>query len=151
MSRQRAREERGATAVEFALLMTPLLMLVFGIMQYGLYFWAKQGGADAGRQAARLAAVGNPASCSAFEDAVKASLGDISTSPSTATVKRTYTKGPGNSASGVEIGDNVTVEVRFQSADLHLPFVPFVDGGWVDDTAKARVDYVPSLTVGNCS
>lgn len=150
MSRRRAREESGASAVEFALVMMPLLVLVFGIMQYGLYFWAMQGGADAGRQAARLAAVGNPASCTAFKDAVKANLGAISTSPSTATVTRTYSKGPGNTASGVEIGDNATVKVRFQSADLNLPFVPFIDGGWVDDTAKARVDYVPDSTVGNC-
>lgn len=151
MARGRSREDDGSSAVEFALVMTPLLVIVFGIMQYGFYFWAMQGGADAGRQAARLAAVGNPTSCSAFKDAVKASLADLSTSPATTTVKRTYSKGPGNTASGVEIGDNVTVEVRFQSADLQLPFVPFIDGGWVADTAKARVDYVPNLTVGNCS
>jgi len=149
MARGGTRED-GSSAVEFAFVMTPLLMIVFGIMQYGLYFWAMQGGADAGRQAARLAAVGNPASCSAFADAVKASLSDLSASPATTTVTRDYSKGPGNSASGVEIGDNVTVNVRFQSADLNLPFLPFVDGGWVDDTAKARVDYVPTSTVGDC-
>ena len=57
-----AREDDGSSAVEFALVMTPLLMIIFGIMQYGFYFWAMQGGADAGRQAARLAAVGNPTS-----------------------------------------------------------------------------------------
>jgi Flp pilus assembly protein TadG len=151
MARGGTRDEHGSSAVEFALVMTPLLMIVFGIMQYGLYFWAMQGGADAGRQAARLASVGNPASCSAFASAVKSSLNDISTSPSTATVTRNYSKGPGNSASGVEIGDNVTVKVRFKSADLNLPFVPFIDGGWVNNTAKARVDYVPSSTVGNCT
>ena len=150
MARGRAREDNGSSAVEFALVMTPLLMIIFGIMQYGFYFWAMQGGADAGRHAARLAAVGNPASCTAFVDAVKTTLSDISTSPSTTTVTRDYSKGPGNTASGVEIGDNVTVTVRFQSADLNLPFVPFVDDGWVDDTAKARVDYVPSSTVGDC-
>jgi Flp pilus assembly protein TadG len=151
MSRRRARDDRGSSAVEFALVMTPLLMIVFGIIQYGLYFWAMQGGADAGRQAARLAAVGNPASCDAFAAAVKTGLDNISTSASTATVTRTYSKSSGNTASGVEIGDSVTVRVRFQSADMHLPFVPFIDGGWVEDTAKARVDYVPVPTIGNCS
>jgi Flp pilus assembly protein TadG len=147
----RARDERGAAAVEFAFVMTPLLMIVFGIIQYAFYFWAMQGGADVARQAARLGAVGNPAACTAFKDGVRASLGAVATSPSTATVTRTYGKGPGNSAATVEIGDNVTVTVRFKSADFHLPFVPFIDDGWVDNTAKARVDYVPESTIGACS
>ena len=42
----RSRSEDGASAVEFALVMVPLLTLVFGILQYGLYFWSMQGGAD---------------------------------------------------------------------------------------------------------
>ena len=56
--RARARAgEHGAVAVEFALVLPFLLVIVFGSIQYGFYFWADQGGSDAARKAARLAAV----------------------------------------------------------------------------------------------
>lgn len=41
------RHERGASAVEFTLVSSLLFTLVFGIVQYGMYFWQLQGGAAA--------------------------------------------------------------------------------------------------------
>ena len=40
----RSREQRGASAVEFALVVTPLLILFFGMVQYGMYFYSAQVG-----------------------------------------------------------------------------------------------------------
>ena len=71
----RSRRDDGASAVEFALVMVPLLTLFFGILQYGLYFWSMQGGADAARRAARTAAVGTTAGCTDFRRQVAGSLG----------------------------------------------------------------------------
>ncbi|MBO9520184.1 MAG: pilus assembly protein [Nocardioidaceae bacterium] len=121
--------------------MLPVLMLVFGLIQYGLYFWAMQGGSDIARSAARLAAVGKPADCAAFRADIRSQVNDLTGSGSTATVTRSYvrTKPP-----AVSIGDTVTVQVSFKSVDLHFPFVPFIKDGTVTAKAKARVDFVPA-------
>lgn len=134
------RGERGAAAVEFALLLPLLLLLVFGIVQYGLYFWAVQGGSDIARSAARRAAVGDPATCATFQTAVRRDIDSLTGTGAGATVRRTY---PTASASGVQVGDTVTVEVSFDSFDLQLPFLPFVDDGRVTTTVETRVDFVP--------
>ena len=57
--RKRRGDEGRAAAVEFALVMPILLILVFGIVQYGFYFYAMQAGSSAVGDAARRVAVGN--------------------------------------------------------------------------------------------
>jgi Flp pilus assembly protein TadG len=131
----------GATAVEFALVMIPLVVLIFGLVQYGLYFWAMQGGSDVARSAARTASVGNPADCATFKAGIKGQLDRFSGSGATATITRSYTK---QSPSEVQVGDTVTVTVAFKSVDLHFPFIPFIHDGMVTSTAESRVDFVPS-------
>ena len=136
------RNERGASAVEFALVMPILLVLVFGLIQYGLYFWALQGGADAARTGARLSAVGKPSTCTAFRTEVGNQVSNFS--QGTPTITRSYSNAEGNTAAAVEIGDRVQVTVTFNSIDLNLPFVPFINDGRVSETVEARVDYTPS-------
>lgn len=56
----------GATAVEFALLMPILFMLVFGILDYGMLFYDMIGLRQGAREAARQAVVQRPdAACTA--------------------------------------------------------------------------------------
>ena len=57
LRRGSARED-GAAAVEFALIVGLLAMLVFGMMEYGLAFWQMQSLRAATREGARVAAVG---------------------------------------------------------------------------------------------
>lgn len=144
-ARRRSAGERGAAAVEFALIVPILLLLAFGTIQYSFYFFAKQGGADIARHAARLSAVGNPATCSGFQTAVRQRVTEFSgaADPQAAVVSRSYAKGPGNSASTTEVGDIVTVTVQFTSHDMDIPMIPFIEDGLVRETAEARVDYVP--------
>jgi Flp pilus assembly protein TadG len=52
-----ARED-GAAAVEFALLAPLLVLLLFGLIEYGVAFWQVQNLRAATREAARVAAVG---------------------------------------------------------------------------------------------
>jgi Flp pilus assembly protein TadG len=52
------RDERGAAAVELALVLPVLLMLLFGIVEVGRGYEAKIALADAARAGARAAAVG---------------------------------------------------------------------------------------------
>ncbi|MFL6174395.1 MAG: TadE/TadG family type IV pilus assembly protein [Marmoricola sp.] len=140
-ARPRRGDESGATAVEFALVMIPLLVLVFGLVQYSLYFWAMQGGSDIARNAARTASVGNPADCATFRSGVAAQIDKLASSGSAATIKRSYTQ---QSPSEVQVGDTVTVSVQFRSVDLHFPFIPFINGGTITSSAESRVDFVPS-------
>ena len=55
--RRRERGERGAAAVEFALVVPLLLMLVFGIIQYGYILSFRQALSQGAAEGARAAAV----------------------------------------------------------------------------------------------
>jgi Flp pilus assembly protein TadG len=136
----RSRSATGAAVVEFALLVPVLLLIVFGIIQYGFYFWAMQGGSDIARSAARSSAAGNPATCAAFQAGIRDQINSLTGTGSGATVSRSYSSAPPD----VKVGDIVTVHVEFTSFDLHLPFLPFVHDGLVSSSAQARVDYVPA-------
>ena len=56
--RARLRREDGAAAVEFALIVGVLAMLIFGMLQYGLAFFELQNLRSATREASRVGAVG---------------------------------------------------------------------------------------------
>ncbi len=56
------RREDGAAAVEFALIVGLLAMLIFGMMEYGLAFWQLQNLRAASREGARVAAIGGTGS-----------------------------------------------------------------------------------------
>src|SRR5689334_5864187 len=55
--RGRACSEDGAAAVEFALVLLPLTLLIFGIVQYGFYFFASEAASSAADSAARRVSV----------------------------------------------------------------------------------------------
>lgn len=123
--------------------MIPLIVLLFGLIQYGLYFWAMQGGADVARSAARLSAVSDEdtRTCSAFRAEIQSQVDDLAAVGEAATILRSYDQ---QDPTEIKVGDTVKVEVRFKSVDLHFPFVPFIDDGLVTSTAEARVDFVDS-------
>jgi Flp pilus assembly protein TadG len=86
--RSKLRREEGAAAVEFALIVGLLAMLIFGMMEYGLAFWQLQSLRAATREGARVAAVGGN-STQVRDAVVKASggalppgFGGVSISPS---------------------------------------------------------------------
>lgn len=150
MKARAARDNRGAAAVEFALVAGILFTLIFGTIQYGLYFWSLQSGAHAAREAARQAAVGSAATkvCTDFVNAVKTNA--RGEQDSTVTAKRTFFTDESLGTPGAPtIGGAVKIEVTFDSIDLGLPFVPFIDGGRVAEQAVARVENTET-GFGNC-
>jgi Flp pilus assembly protein TadG len=62
-----ARPESGAAAVEFALVLIPLIALLLGMLQFGWYFFTAQSASSAARETARRLVVG---SCTAGTDAL---------------------------------------------------------------------------------
>lgn len=133
-------------AVEFALVVPVLLLLIFGAMQYSLYFFSMQAGSQAVREAARRASVGDMPLCTSgtepFVDYVRSRVGSANFG-NPITVTRTYSRASGNTGTDVQTGDLVRVEVAFRSVDMGIPFFP-VPGGdaRISSVADSRVERV---------
>ena len=57
---RRLKDEKGASAVEFALVASLLFLILFGIIQFGIAYNRVQGLNSAGREGARAASIGAP-------------------------------------------------------------------------------------------
>jgi Flp pilus assembly protein TadG len=150
---RRRRDQDGAAAVEFALILIPMLYLIFGLIQYGWYFYAMQSGSSAVGDAARRVAVGNCQTISEVQTLLKNNLGAATTASSAGgiTTTVTYTAANGSPASSPgEIGGSVTVTATFPTLDMHFPFIPVPGSGTVTRTNVARIEDLDS-SQGTCS
>lgn len=129
----RDRGEHGAAALEFGLIAPILVLLVIGIIQFSLWFWAWQVGGHAAREAARFAAV-HPCDTTGIQNKGKDRL-------SGPPVEGTPTVGVTRSATPLKVGDDITVEVSF--ASINLNFFPGFDGV-VTKSATSRVENLPA-------
>ncbi len=123
--RGRIHGERGAAAVEFAIVASVLVMLIFGVLEFGIDFWQVQNLRAATREGARAAAV--RATPTQVSDAmVNASSGSLppgfvgfTLSPSTGCTPQT-------------VGQEVTVTIQNASLStsvqdaftINIPFMP---------------------------
>lgn len=124
----RRRDERGAAAVEFALVLIPFTVLMFGIIQYGFYFWTAESVNTAARESARRIVVGD-----CWD---KAKLANYADDYSSSMTHIDYT--PTLIGSTVTVGQEVTVTVT-ADADI-LGFLPVPDGGVITRTYDARME-----------
>ena len=141
------RRESGAAAVEFAIILPLVALLLFGVMQYGFYFWARSSAAAAVREAARRVSVGDFASCTDLQSFVTAEVGAARAGHPVTTV-RSFAKGTDNLLPGTEAGDIMTMTVSFQSLDVG--FIPLPQDGLVSTTATSRVESVRTPPPGGC-
>lgn len=72
VGRQRPDAEQGAAAVEFALVLPLLVLVIFGILQFGLYFYRYQGLQSLAHEGARGGSVG--LTVQEIEDRVEAAM-----------------------------------------------------------------------------
>ncbi len=138
--------DAGAAAVEFALVSILLLLLLFGVISFGIALFRQQAASHAAREGARLASVGigtgRPiTTCTAFSDEVK-SRGE---GANIATVTLGVTEASGNATLGV--GDLVTVSVT-HTIDMSLvgsliPGIPQTIT--LTQSGKARVEVLGSV------
>jgi Flp pilus assembly pilin Flp len=123
------RAEDGAAAVEFALLLPLLVLLLFGLIQFGLAFNTRIQATNAAREGARMAVVGiddwaDVGGGVAFWDAVRqdAGLGDLDNCVLTTTDV---------------VGGTLTVTFDYP-LDLVIPFLPSPPS-WESGTARASM------------
>jgi Flp pilus assembly protein TadG len=150
--------ESGAALVEFALVLPMLLLLLFGLLDFGKAFnyWLDE--THLANTAARWAAVNtNPGSGSlqsytlSQADTAELRAGGSSTVPSPASVCITF---PVNSATGTsgQVGDPVRVQVS-----VRYNWLPFIGSklttSFVQLTGSAtmRLEAVPSNYTAGCS
>ena len=134
------RGQHGAAAVEFALIVTPLLVLCFGMIQYGMYFYSAQVGSNTANAAARQLSVGNCQGSGALQSFVDGQLGAASTASANITTAFVNSDGTTATASTVKTGGTVTLTISFDTLNMNFPFVPFLDDPTVDRTVQARVE-----------
>lgn len=123
------RSEDGASAVEFALIVVPLITILVGIVQASLFMWAYQVGSHAAGEGARRYAV-DP--CVDHTAIVKDRIG---TDPAGISVGTSF------SASPKKVGDTVTVTVTYpveQVAGGLIPGIPTT----MTRTSSARIEDV---------
>jgi Flp pilus assembly protein TadG len=135
------RNERGASALEFGLAFPLVLLVMFGIIQYGYHFWSLETGAATAREAARRLIVGTDWGCTQALAVEHADPPAVGSTPPVVT-RRYHTEG-GATQSGPVLGSMVTVTVSFQSLNLRLPFVPVPNGASITQTSTGRIENVP--------
>lgn len=137
MLRRRKGQERGAAAVEFALIGLIMVTLIALTIQFAVLFWGYQAASSAAREAARFGAVEpcDNAAIAARGDERVDEMAPVSGSSGFTAV---------TSATPTLVGDELTVEVTFTTPDI----VP-LPGDWPDitRTATTRVENIPA---GGC-
>ncbi|MGN0064610.1 MAG: TadE/TadG family type IV pilus assembly protein [Nocardioides sp.] len=138
---RRARDEKGAAAVEFALVMPVLLILVFGIIDFGLYFNRYAAVSNAAREGVRSASLG--AKTGDINAVVKDFLSDLNTDEQIQVQVSCKTPTGGNCTSfdaGAVSGGTATVTVTV-TQDWATPFgATFSDHMTLTKTSKMRIE-----------
>lgn len=125
MLRRSPRTDTGAAAVEFALVMPILFLLIMGVIQFGWYFYVAENTSGAASNVTRRLAVGDCWTGSEAYNYAKAQAPQI-------------TQAQPNPTSMPTVGDTFTVEVK-ANADI-VGFLPMPDGGVVTRTVTARLE-----------
>lgn len=130
-------QERGAAAVEFALIGVIMVTLIALTIQFAALFWGYQAASSAAREAARFGAV---APC---DNAAIAARGDQRVNEAAPVAGSTGFTSV-TSATPTLVGDQLTVRVTFTTFSI----VP-LPGTWpsIDKTATTRVENIPA---GGC-
>jgi len=123
------RNNRGQALVEFALMLPVLMLLIIGMMEFGLIINQYMVVTEAAREGARSAAVGN--SNTTIISVTKIAASQIDTSQLTITISPTDTRVRGNSVT-VTVGKPVAITT------LLSPFFPA--GFTVQGVSTMRVE-----------
>lgn len=121
--------EQGQALVEFTLVIVPLLVLLFGIIEFGLVMYDKNTVVSDAREAARLAAVNDPSGKTLLSDA-----------PAGSTLTFTCATNPssGNPSGAYNVGDTVTAHVTYVHGYI-TPLIGNLLGGSINLSSNATM------------
>lgn len=124
-SRRRRDDQGGAAAVEFALVMIPFFVLIFGLIEYGWYFYVGQNSSGAASTLARKLEVGDCwATPLTFAQGQSAQVTAVTTNPSA-------TSAP---APGTSFTVTLTANAKL------LSFLPVPNNGIITRKVSAQVE-----------
>lgn len=139
---RRARNDRGATAVEFAFVSIPFLILVIGMIQYGWYFYVSQTTGGAASNVVRRLQVGDCWSGTQARDLARKQA------PNLQTLVRQHN---GTTVTSLPVaatsGDLITVTLTSDAEIIGL--LPMPGGGDVVKKVEARLEDTTSS--GSCT
>jgi Flp pilus assembly protein TadG len=115
----RRRSERGAAAVEFAILLPVLILILFGIIEFSIAYNHEQGLHAAAREGARVAALPQTTQATVI-DRVRSALQGVMDSTDIQNATITVTPSGNQPCSGVPAGTHVIVTVSAPD-DLAIP------------------------------
>lgn len=127
MRRWHPRDDRGATLVEFALLVPVLVMLLFGLVEFGVAYDRQQALTGAAREGARAASIGR--TVSQIESRVDAATGGTNFDGA---ISVSVSPNGDPPCSGSNSGATVTVDLAVNE----MISIPFVSDRIVTLTAK---------------
>jgi Flp pilus assembly pilin Flp len=126
---KKIKNEKGASAVEFALLLPVLVMIVFAIFQFGVAFNNMISLNHAASEGARLAAIGQ------YDET------RIRNSAPSGMIQGIVVSGPG-AGPGAKIGQDITVTVIGNVLHLEIPFTSIDRYITQQSTATMRIEFI---------
>jgi hypothetical protein len=130
------RDETGAAAVEFALVTPILFLLVFGIIQYGLWFNDSLNTRQGVREAARMGVVGNYGATAGCAGSGMQKLACEATQQIDAVTGTEYVKV--NAASWTK-GQPLVV-CAYVKSDGGVGLLPMPGGGWIFSRTQMSIE-----------
>jgi Flp pilus assembly protein TadG len=155
---RRRRDQRGVAAVELALVMPILLLLVFGIIDFGITFANYESVRSGTREAARLGVVNdltNSPSCNINGTTITPPATPISQADATDALVCLAKNRIGLSTSatkirisitGQAVGDDLDVCASFPVTALNGLTAPFLAGQTLTSEVTMRLEQVPEFT-----
>ena len=113
--------------MEFTLVLLPLLLVLFGIIEFGLVMADKVTVVQDAREAARLAAVNDPSGRTLLADA-----------PAGSTVTFTCAIDPNSGNSSYNVGDKITAHVTYVHSFV-TPLISNLLGNTIDLSSNATM------------
>jgi Flp pilus assembly protein TadG len=125
----RANPEQGQSLVEFTLVLVPLLLILFGIIEFGIVMFNKTTDVHAAREAVRYAAVNQTLPATVTADMP---------SGAKVTFKCTTDPNSGNAQGQYNVGDEITATVSY-SQPIDIPLISNIVGTSINLSSNATL------------